>query len=51
MSLRGAIVTGTDTGVGKTVVSALLLRALRAQEATLRRAYWKPFQTGFPSTV
>ena len=32
-------VTGTDTGVGKTVVSALLCAALDA-------IYWKPIQTG-----
>lgn len=32
-------VTGTDTGVGKTVVSALLCAALDAD-------YWKPIQTG-----
>jgi dethiobiotin synthetase len=32
-------VTGTDTGVGKTVVSALLCAALDAM-------YWKPIQTG-----
>ena len=32
-------VTGTDTGVGKTVVSALLCAALDA-------VYWKPIQTG-----
>jgi len=32
-------VTGTDTGVGKTVVSALLSAALDAM-------YWKPIQTG-----
>jgi len=32
-------VTGTDTGVGKTVVSALLCAALDA-------FYWKPIQTG-----
>jgi 8-amino-7-oxononanoate synthase len=36
-------VVGTDTGVGKTVVSALLLRAARARG---RAAYWKPVQTG-----
>jgi len=36
-------VVGTDTGVGKTVVSALLLRAARALG---RAAYWKPVQTG-----
>jgi dethiobiotin synthetase len=32
-------VTGTDTGIGKTVVSALLCAALDA-------IYWKPIQTG-----
>ena len=32
-------VTGTDTGVGKTVLSALLV-------AALNRRYWKPVQTG-----
>jgi dethiobiotin synthetase len=32
-------VTGTDTGVGKTVLSALLV-------AALQRRYWKPIQTG-----
>jgi dethiobiotin synthase len=32
-------ITGTDTGVGKTVLSALLCAALEA-------AYWKPIQTG-----
>lgn len=37
-------VTGTDTGVGKTVVSALLVRALRAAGRTA--GYFKPVQTG-----
>lgn len=32
-------ITGTDTGVGKTIVSALLCAALDAM-------YWKPIQTG-----
>jgi dethiobiotin synthetase len=32
-------ITGTDTGIGKTVVSALLCAALDAM-------YWKPIQTG-----
>jgi len=32
-------VTGTDTGVGKTVLSALLVAALDG-------IYWKPVQTG-----
>ena len=36
-------VVGTDTGVGKTVVSALLVRALSRGGAV---AYWKPVQTG-----
>ena len=36
---RGVFVTGTDTGVGKTVVSAGLVRGWRAE-------YWKPCQTG-----
>ncbi len=35
-------VTGTDTNVGKTVLSALLCAALDA-------AYWKPIQTGAPA--
>ena len=42
---RGLFVTGTDTGVGKTVVSAALLRRY-GEEAPLR--YWKPIQTGVP---
>jgi len=40
---RGLFVTGTDTGVGKTVVSAALLLRYRSRFA-LR--YWKPIQTG-----
>ncbi len=36
-------VTGTDTGVGKTVVSALLLARYAAE---LELAYWKPIATG-----
>jgi dethiobiotin synthetase len=35
-------VTGTDTNVGKTVVSAALMLRYR----TLRLRYWKPIQTG-----
>lgn len=37
--MTGFFVTGTDTNVGKTVLSALLVAALNA-------AYWKPVQTG-----
>lgn len=40
---RGIFVTGTDTNVGKTVVSAALMLRYR-DEAVLR--YWKPIQTG-----
>jgi dethiobiotin synthetase len=41
--MRGIFVTGTDTGVGKTVVSAALMcRYPRAR-------YWKPVQTGIES--
>lgn len=36
---RGIVVTGTDTGVGKTVFAAALTQALGA-------AYWKPVQCG-----
>jgi dethiobiotin synthase len=36
---RGFFVTGTDTNVGKTVLSSLLCAALPA-------LYWKPIQTG-----
>jgi dethiobiotin synthase len=37
--MRGVFVTGTGTGVGKTVLSAALALARRA-------GYWKPIQTG-----
>jgi dethiobiotin synthetase len=37
--MRGVFVTGTDTGIGKTLVSAWLVAGWRA-------AYWKPIQTG-----
>lgn len=42
----GVVVTGTDTGVGKTVVSAWLLACARRRGA--RPRYWKPVQTGCP---
>jgi malonyl-CoA O-methyltransferase len=38
--VRGIFVTGTDTGVGKTVLSAALM--VRYPDA----CYWKPIQTG-----
>src|SRR5204862_1308106 len=41
--VRGFFVTGTDTGVGKTVVSAALMLKLRSAGPV---RYWKPIQTG-----
>ncbi|GAA4494174.1 dethiobiotin synthase [Gluconacetobacter tumulicola] len=41
---RGVFVTGTDTGVGKTLVSACLVHAWAAE-------YWKPFQTGIAEDI
>lgn len=41
--MNGLFVTGTDTGVGKTVVSAALMHRLRARVPV---RYWKPVQTG-----
>ncbi len=38
------IVTGTDTGIGKTVVAAMLTLALEA-------SYWKPVQSGIEGGV
>ena len=38
-SKRGYLVTGTDTGIGKTIVCAMLVQALDA-------AYFKPVQAG-----
>ena len=37
--MTALVVTGTDTGIGKTVVSAMLTLALEA-------VYWKPVQSG-----
>jgi len=41
--MRGIFVTGTDTSVGKTVVSATLVSAFRRDRTV---GYWKPIQTG-----
>ncbi len=41
--MNGIFVTGTDTNVGKTIVSAALIYALRERETV---CYWKPIQTG-----
>jgi dethiobiotin synthase len=37
--MKKFFITGTDTGVGKTIISAVLTLALKAH-------YWKPIQTG-----
>lgn len=44
MTRKGLFVTGTDTGVGKTVVTAALVRVLRA--AGIDAVPMKPVQTG-----
>lgn len=36
---KGVFITGTDTGIGKTLTSAILTKAWKG-------TYWKPFQTG-----
>lgn len=41
--LRGVFVTGTDTGIGKTVVASALMHRYRG---LLPVRYWKPIQTG-----
>lgn len=41
--MKGIFVTGTDTGIGKTIVSAALMNIFRRRENVL---YWKPVQTG-----
>jgi dethiobiotin synthetase len=37
-------ITGTDTGIGKTLTAAILLYALKKQ-------YWKPIQAGLPHDI
>jgi dethiobiotin synthetase len=44
MSARGIFITGTDTGVGKTVIACALVRALRSEGA--RVAVMKPVASG-----
>ena len=48
MNARGVFITGTDTGVGKTVVACALVRALRAWGA--RVAVMKPVASGAVET-
>jgi dethiobiotin synthetase len=49
VSTRGIFVTGTDTGVGKTVIACALVRALREQGA--RVAVMKPVASGAFATA
>lgn len=44
MGYKGFIISGTDTGIGKTVASAMLTLALEGN-------YWKPIQSGIEDTV
>ncbi len=44
--MRGIFVTGTDTGIGKTVVSSIAVASLRHSGPI---GYWKPVQTGIES--
>lgn len=46
MTPRSILITGTDTGAGKTHTAALWLAALRA--TGVDAAYWKPAETGVP---
>jgi len=46
--MRGLFVTGTDTGVGKTVVTCALARGLRA--AGIDVGVMKPVETGVPAS-
>ena len=39
MNMKGVIICGTDTDIGKTAISALLVQGLNA-------TYWKPIQSG-----
>jgi dethiobiotin synthetase len=48
VSARGVFITGTDTGVGKTVVACALVRALRARGA--RVGVMKPVASGAVET-
>ncbi len=41
---RQLFVTGTDTGIGKTVISAILMAGLKGK-------YWKPIQSGLEETT
>ncbi len=46
---HSCVITGTDTDVGKTVFSAMLLLALNQMENTA--SYWKPIQSGISDSI
>lgn len=48
-SLRSVLVTGTDTGVGKTVVACAVIHAFR--EAGDRVGVWKPVETAWDTAT
>lgn len=41
--MKGLFITGTDTGIGKTIISAAFMHILRGKKDV---CYWKPIQTG-----
>ncbi|OBZ19402.1 dethiobiotin synthase [Bacillus sp. FJAT-27264] len=45
-TIRGLFVTGTDTDIGKTVITAAITATLRAEG--LNAGVWKPIQSGAP---
>ncbi len=45
--MKGYFITGTDTDIGKTYVSGLLIRSLLGKKKKV--AYFKPVQSGIPS--
>ena len=47
--VQGIFITGTDTGVGKTIVSAALIRSLQDQE--IDAGYFKPIASGARKTA
>jgi dethiobiotin synthetase len=50
--MSGLLITGTDTGVGKTVVTAALAAGLLQRQRGLRVGVWKPVETGWdPATA
>ena len=48
--MKGVFVTGTDTGIGKTITCAALMNRYRplAKVGGTSLGYWKPVQTGSP---